>query len=97
MQNFRCVFSGDKGEYLSLFMYFEHVPDEKYVDVLLVCNALNSRFRWVKFCIDSDNDIVLKDDALLNIESATETMELFIRMIAIFDEAKPALMKAIYA
>lgn len=97
-QNFKCIFSGDKGEYLSLRLFFETVPDDKYADVLLVCNALNAQFKWVKFYIDKDNDIALEDDALLSIESAAdETFELLLRMIGIFKDAKPAFMKAIYA
>lgn len=97
-QNFRCIFSGDKGEYLSLRLFFEKVPDDKYADVLLVCNALNAQYKWVKFYIDKDNEIALEDDALLSIESAAaEAFELLIRMISIFKDVKPSFMKAIYA
>lgn len=96
--NFTCIFSGSQGEYLSLRMFFEKVPDEKYADVLLVCNALNAQYKWVKFYIDNDNEIAFEDDALLSLDSAAdESFELLIRMINIFKEVKPLFMKAIYA
>lgn len=97
-QNFRCIFSGDKGEYLSIRLFFEKVPNDKYADVLLVCNSLNAQYKWVKFYIDKDNDIAFEDDAILSIESAAdETFELLLRMINIFKDVKPSFMKAIYA
>lgn len=97
-RNLKCIFSGDDGEYLSLYYCLENVPEDKLADILIVCNELNSKYKWVKFYIDSDNDIMLEDDAILSYENAgNEAFELLIRMIDILKETKPVFMKAIYA
>lgn len=97
-EKFMFVFTGDDGEYLSLRMFPEKVPDEKYADVLLACNLLNAKYKYVKFYIDDDNEIALEDDAILRVEAAAdEAFELLCTMIDIYGKAKPVLMKAIYA
>ncbi len=94
----RCIFSSENGEYVSLYLDFEPIPEDKFIDVLIVCNELNSKFKWVKFYVDSDKDLMLEDDAILTNENAAEEVfELLIRMIKISEEAKPIIMKAIYA
>ena len=94
----KCIFAGKEGEYVSLYLDFETVPEEKVIDVVLVCNELNSKFKWIKFYIDPDRDIMLQDDAILANENATdEVFELLIRMIKVSEEVKPVIMKAIYA
>ena len=97
-RNLKCVFTGDEGEYLSLYYYLESAPEDKIADVLMVCNEMNSTYKWVKFYVDSDNDITLQDDAILNVDNAgDETLELIVRMIDILKDTKPAFMRAIYA
>lgn len=94
----KCIFSGELGEYVSLYLQFESVPEDKLVDVVFVCNELNSKFKWVKFYVDSDRDLMLEDDAILTTETAAdEVFELLLRMIKISDDVKPEIMKAIYA
>lgn len=94
----RCFFSGDDGKYLSLYIVFENVPADKITDALFVCNELNCAYKWATFYIDGDNDIIIHDDAILSPETAAgETIELMIRLFNITDEAKPKLMKVIYA
>ena len=93
-----CIFASDDGEYVSLYLQFESIPEDKIIDVILVCNELNAKFKWVKFYVDSDHDLMLEDDAILTAENAAEEVfELMLRMIKICDDAKPAIMKAIYA
>lgn len=97
-RSLKCIFTGDDGEYLSLFYYLESAPEDKYADVLMVCNEMNAKYKWVKFYIDSDNDITLQDDAILNVNNAgDETLELIVRMIDILNNAKPIFMRAIYS
>lgn len=75
----------------------EHCPDERLADVLLVCNAMNNEYRWLKFCIDDDNDIMLEDDAIVTPETAgDECVELIYRTASIIKEIKPTFMRAIY-
>ena len=94
----KCFFSGENGEYFSLYLVYERVPDDKYANVLFVCNELNCRYKWATFYLDQDKDIVIHDDALLSVESAAdEAFELLVRILKIADDAKPLIMKAIYA
>lgn len=97
-KNCRCFFSGTNGKYLSLYIVFERVPADKLADTLFVCNELNRDYKWATFYLDRDNDVVIHDDAILSVESAAaEAMELLIRLFNIADEAKPKIMRAIYA
>ncbi len=94
----KCIFSGDDGHYFSLYILFENVPADKLVDLLFVCNELNTQYKWATFYIDSDNDLMIHDDAILSVESAaSEAMELLVRLLDIADTAKPKIMKALYA
>lgn len=91
-------FSGDTGNYLSIYTVFEHIPDDKLADVIFTCNELNAQYKWVTFYVDKDNDLVLHDDAILSIDdAAAESFELLLRMIKIAEDVKPKIMKAIYA
>ena len=75
----------------------EKVPDEKFVDVVLACNQVNARFRYVKFVVDKENDVIVFTDAILDPSSAgDECFELLIRSLKIISDAKPTVMKAIY-
>ena len=97
-RNLKCIFSGDQGEYLSLYYFLESVPEDKIADALWVCNEMNNKYKWVKFYIDSENDIMLEDDAILTVENAPdEAFELILRMIDILKDSKPAFMRAIYS
>lgn len=92
------IFSGEDGCYVSMFTQFENVPDEKLSDLYAECNALNAEYRWLKFYIDKDNDLMIGDDAIVSAESAAdECFELLIRRFNIIKEAKPKIMRAIYS
>ncbi len=94
----KCFFSGEEGRYFSLYLVYEKVPEEKFADVLFVCNELNAQYKWATFYVDRDSDLVIHDDALLSEESAAEeAFELLVRIIKITDDVKPQIMKAIYA
>ena len=91
------VFSGEKGEYVHMMTKYETVPDEKYAEVLVACNLLNSQYKWLKFFIDKDNDIMVSDDAIVSEDScADECFELLVRRIQILEDVKPVIMKAIF-
>ena len=75
------------------------VPDDRRADVLEVLNALNCRFRFVKFCITSSGTISVEYD--LGQSTPPEALgemcrEVFIRYIQICDEAYPEVMKALW-
>lgn len=94
----KLFFSGNDGSYLSMYMIFERVPEEKVADVIFTCNDLNSSYKWVTFYVDKDNDVVLHNDAILTPDTAAdEAFELLLRMVKIAEDAKPQIMRAIYA
>ena len=94
----RMFFSGENGKYLSMYLVFEEVPEEKVTDVILTCNELNKNYKWVTFYVDRDKDVVLHIDAILTESTAADVaLELLIRMAKLSDEVKPVIMKAIYA
>ena len=94
----RIFFNGDDGTYMSMYLVYESVPVEKIADMLVVCNELNSTYKWVKFYLDNDNDLVLQDDAILSPDNAAdEVFELMLRMFDIGKDVKNQVMKAIYA
>ncbi len=90
--------SNDNGKHVAFRTQLESVPAEKVNDMLVVCNSLNMRYRWLKFYLDKDNDIMVEDDAIVSPETAgEECFELLIRTAGIIKEVKPFIMKAIYA
>lgn len=94
----RCFFGGDRGEYFSMYLVFERVPEDKVADVIFTCNELNCQYKWVTYYVDKDNDVVIHNDAILSAESAAdEAFELLVRLVKIAEEQKPTIMKAIYA
>ena len=94
----QCIFSGDDGEYLSIYMVYESVPEDKYAQALIACNEVNVKYKWVTAYLDKDRDIMLHLDALLAADAdASEAMEMLVRFLDISEKVKPDLMKAIYA
>ena len=88
----------DDGSHVALRTVFEKCPADRVPDLLVVCNALNCKYRWLKFYIDSDNDIMVSDDAIVSAETAgAECYELLLRTVSILDDVKPMVMRAIYA
>lgn len=62
------------------------------------CNELNARFRWVKFYIDDDSDVIAVIDAMIDEETGgEECLSLVRRMVSIIDDAYPTFAKARWA
>ena len=94
----KCIFSGEEGQYFSMYLVYERVPENKIPDVIFTCNELNCRYKWVTFYLDKDNDVVLHDDAILSLENAAdEAFELLVRILRIGDDVKQPIMHAIFS
>ena len=62
------------------------------------CNSLNQEYRWVRFYLDKDWDLICEADALLDPSSGgEECLSIVRRMVNIIDEAYPKFMKALWA
>lgn len=93
----RMFFCGETGSYLSIYLVYESVPENKVSDMIFTCNDLNCAYKWITFYVDKDNDVILHDDAILSVDTAAdEAFELLVRMLKIGDEVKPQIMRTIY-
>lgn len=107
------AYKGDNMDSIAVFVHFDkdgdndvrfvvwHIgkfPDNKLGAGLVACNALNAKFRWIKFYIDNDSEGCAECDAVLDENSAgEECMSLVRRTVSIVDDAYPELMRALYA
>ena len=74
------------------------VPVDRQVDVYAALNELNRNYRWARFFVDNENDIVIQMDHIVSAgESPDAVMELVFRMVKIVDESYPKMMRAIWA
>ena len=55
----RMFFSGDEGQYLSIYVEFERVPEDKKAEAIFACNQMNVQYKWVTFYVDNDKDLIL--------------------------------------
>ena len=74
------------------------VPAEKTSKLLLVLNECNQKFRWVKFYLDEDNDVIADGDVIFDEQNAGETcIEMVMRTASIIDDAYSEIMTAIWS
>ena len=91
-------FSEGDGRYVSMRIDFEKCSDEKVPDLLVVCNSLNLKYKWLKFCVSEENSIRIMNDAIVDPDTAgDECLELLARTLSILEDAKPLIMRTIYA
>ena len=94
----KCIFSGDLGQYFSMYLVYERIPEEKVPNLIFLCNQLNAEYKWITYYVDDDNDLVMHDDAIVSPETAAEEcFELLIRMLKVSEDLRPRIMKEIYA
>lgn len=74
------------------------IPMEKTAQALICCNSCNLRFRWVKFYIDDDNDLIAETDGIIAGDTVgDECLELLYRTVSICDDCYGDFMKAVWA
>jgi len=70
----------------------------KEARALIACNEMNTEYRWVKFYLDSDADIVVEADAIVDdVTAGEECLQMVRRMVNITDEAYPTFARALWA
>ena len=75
-----------------------NTPADKTAKMLLALNGCNHKFRWVKFYLDEDNDVIANGDVMFDEQNAAEAcIELIMRTASIIDDAYADIMKAIWA
>lgn len=97
-KNFIAFFNGSKGDYLSIRHKFMNVSFEKKGDIIVMCNELNSKYKFFKIYIDEDNDIMICFDIHLTKEDADKVAyESLMRMVAYIENNYEETTKAIYS
>lgn len=72
--------------------------EAKYAKAIILCNALNARFRWAKFYLDDDRDVNVECDALVDRNTVGDVcFEITLRLMRIMDDAYPEFMKIRWA
>ena len=81
-----------------VFGFVSGVPKDKRGAVLETINAMNDKFRYVKFTLDSDDDLNISYDVPVSEkEVGSIACEMVARFVNIADEAYPEFMKAIWS
>ena len=75
------------------------VPAEKRQNILEVCNTLNERYRFTKFCLNSEGNVSVEYD--LPISTGDDCVgemcfEVFIRLIQILNQGYSMIASALY-
>ena len=73
------------------------VPSEKLAKAYETCSKLNAKWRWLKFYVDSDSEVTVADDAIVEPTTlGAECFELMLRCVDIVDNAYPEIMGTIW-
>ena len=74
------------------------VDDTQKAKILETLNALNVKYRYVKFCCDNDGDVNIEYDYPVRSENPENSAEeIVIRFVKIIDVAYPQLMHALWS
>ena len=92
-------FFGDDGRDVTVHVFsIAKVPEEKVGNACFACSNLNAQWRWVKFYLNSDNEITASLDAVIDpYTTGEECFELLIRTTDIVDKAYPDIMKMLWS
>lgn len=98
----KVVYTGDNLKSIPVYVFFDkdgdplvcfkcwdiaRLNDSKKAYGIIKCNTLNKKYRWVKFYLDDDNDIVAQIDAYVDEKTCgSEYLALVRRMVGIVDE-----------
>jgi len=108
----KIVYGGENLDTITIFVIFDEDGDPlvqlkcwniagfkgKEALAMEICNQLNARFRWVKFYVDKDSDVIADLDAMIDIDSCgEEVLAMVRRMVSILDDAYPSIAKARWA
>lgn len=93
-----AIFDGDSEVCSVRCFSVARVPEEKFGQLLMLCNDLNREYKFMKFLIDDDNDLNIEEDALLDDGTAgKEAFTLVAQLIRIVDKVYPRIMKEMYS
>lgn len=101
MATIRCaLFFDTDNESVALRVHnIVKIPSEKIAKMFITVNSLNSKYRFSKFCIDTnDNTVHMEMDVPFRAGSVGPVcLEMLTYSVSICDKAYPELMKAIWS
>lgn len=75
-------------------------PQNKFLELLNVCNRQNAKFRWFKYYLTEARDsfsLRIQSDLYIDPDNSGRIcMDIMLRMIRVIDEAYPEFMKTIW-
>ena len=95
--DFQFIFGEDEKDVALKVFSLAKVQEEKLAEGYKLCSELNAKWRWVKFYIDSDNEITAEIDAVIEpMTTGDECFELLLRTLDIVDKSYPEMMRLIW-
>ena len=89
LYNIAMVFSADGAEFGMRCYKLGQVPTERVRPMLKTLNALNGDFAWVRFFVDSEQEVAAALDAIITPASAPRVCrEMLVRMFSVLDAAQ---------
>ena len=107
----KVTYTGDNLKSIPVYVFFDKDGDPmvqfKCWDIanfkgkegkgIFACNTANKTYRWVKYFLDDDSDIVASIDAYIDEDSCgPECMALVRRVVNITDEVYPEFARAMW-
>lgn len=89
----------DNGVSVRVLDFIHHVAEDKEEKILRVINECNASNSYLKFVLDSENDVNVEYDFLPKTDDVTvgaEAWEMFIKCVDIINECYPLFMKAMW-
>ncbi|MGI6221196.1 MAG: YbjN domain-containing protein [Coriobacteriales bacterium] len=94
----RVFFDDDGNSVHVLTAPIANIPEERIPRMLEVLNDLHNRFRWIRFYIDGDNDLVADTDIIIDDVTAGDMcVEIVMRTASVIDDAYADIMRAVWA
>jgi hypothetical protein len=73
------------------------VPESKKASIYRLINEINQKYRWVKFYMNSEGNVMIDADCILDMETCgQECLEIMQRTADIANDAYPILMREIW-
>lgn len=107
----KITYTGDNLKNIPVYVFFDEDGDpmvqfkcwdianfkDKEAKGIFACNEMNKVYRWVKFYLDKDSDVVASIDAYITETTCgEECLSLVRRVVNITDEAYPTFARAMW-
>ena len=98
-EQYYFVSDDEKNDILIRSGTIARIPAEKTDAALELVNSFNTRFRFARFYLDKDNDVIAQVDVPVETQDADVgkiAIEMLVRLSKMYDDVYPQLMKCIW-